>query len=410
MKYLPNEPPGLKTTMRFPNYFRFVFLVFFCALFATQNGEGATASFHSSTALRVLLQRSSAPLSLRIRTPAHIRINGAVQKPQLSAGPVYFGRTGGNHVQMIRIPYKPLTAQSVEMLWPYDKPGLEWEGSEFRGRVLVKQEKGELFAINTVPVEAYLASTVGGEMSPSWKIEALKAQAVAARSYALYRQNHPRHWLYDLDRTTEDQVYLGMKGETARTWEAVRTTVGQYLSQSGKPTLAYYHSRCGGETETAERVWNASQKTGAQVPCPYCRSHPFRWKAAWTPREFLKKLGLPESEFAAIVPIRRSAAGRIYDLEVSNGEEKRRFSADHLRRLLGYTTLKSSTFSVSPTSEQIQAEGVGAGHGVGMCQWGAKYLAEKGLPFEKILSHYYPLHSLKKESLRSAGSAIAFSY
>ncbi len=386
--------------MKLKNRIKCVFPICFCAaLIWAKNEETkeAKASDNSNIAMRVLLQRSPEPQSFKNTQLAFVRIDGVVKKAPLSSGVLHFSRLENSRIQLVRIPYRPIAAQSIELLWPYDKPGLEWEGELFRGRVLVEQSRGELYVVNTLPVEAYLASTVGGEMSASWNLEALKAQAVAARSYAIYRHAHPKHSLYDLERTTEDQVYFGVRSESPRTWNAVKETVGLYLAQSGKPALAHYHSRCGGETVTAEGVWNRDQSPGLRVPCAYCRRFPFRWLASWTPAEFLRKLGLAPSAQAGVVPIRRSESGRVYDVEVSNGEETRRFSADNLRRLLGYSTVKSSTFSVTPGSHQVQAEGVGAGHGVGMCQWGAKYLADKGVPFDKILAHYYPLHSLKKE-------------
>jgi stage II sporulation protein D len=344
----------------------------------------------------VLLQRSPQTIALGIKTPAYVRLDGVVGKARLSAGKLYFSRVG-EKIQIVRLPYRPLTAQSIELLWPVDKPGFEWEGSAFRGRARVQQAEGDLFLVNALPLEAYLASTVGTEMTPTWNLEALKAQAIAARSYALYRQTHPRHALYDLERTTEDQAYSGLRGETSRTWEAIRATVGLHLTDQGKPTVAYYHSRCGGETETPHQVWNNANSSRPRIPCPFCRQFPFRWKASWSAENFLAKIGLAPTGELKWSPVSRSSQGRLYEIEVSNGLEKTRLGADRLRRLLGYQTLKSSNFQLSTTPQGVEVEGVGAGHGVGMCQWGAKYFAEKGFSFRKILGHYYPQYSLKKE-------------
>jgi stage II sporulation protein D len=328
-------------------------------------------------------------------TPASVRINDELKAPKLSAGLLIF-TPEGERVRMVRLPYKPLLVESVDLLWPAEKAGFEMKGRRYRGRLRAVARGGEIYIVNHLPLEMYLGGTLGGEMSPAWSMEALKAQAVAARSYALHRREKPRNALYDLDSSTDDQVYLGVAGESPRSWTAVRETAGVYLATGGSAADIHYHSRCGGETESAASVWGSTRTSAARIPCPFCRRFPYRWHAAWSPAEFLRKLGLPPSDRVAVLPVYQSPLGRVQEVEVATPSVRRRLPSDALRRMLGYTRLKSSRFAIQHTGREIRAEGVGSGHGVGMCQYGAKYLAEKGAKYSEILSHYYPRNPLAR--------------
>ncbi len=362
---------------------------------ATEN-IGVWNYTHFSTPLRVLLQRSHSGVALRGILPATVRINGNVKSPRLTAGSLIFSADGNRHIQMVRVPYRPLKAENFELLWAQETPGLEFKGKRYRGRARLENSNGEIFLTNLLPMEPYLAATVGGEMSAGWKLEALKAQAVAARSYALHRRQNPRHALFDLDSTTEDQVYLGVTGENARTWSAVRETAGVYLAGRGAAANIHYHSRCGGETQTAATAWGNEGTPGQRVICPYCRQNPYRWSAEWSRAEFAEKLGLPASNDVQVVAVKQAAGGRVQEVEVASQGISRRLSSETLRRALGYTALKSGQFNFTPSASGVRVEGTGAGHGVGMCQWGAKYLAEKGATFLQILSHYYPRNTIAR--------------
>jgi stage II sporulation protein D len=386
--------------MRF-QFMKWIGLAVFCGATAAwaasaTDSNGAWNYSHFSTPLRVLLQRSHSGVALCGILPATVRINGQIKSPRLTAGALVFSPVGQNQVQMVRIPYRPLAAENFELLWAQETPGLEFNQKRYRGRARVETMSGELLLTNILPMEPYLAATVGAEMSPGWKVEALKAQAVAARSYALHRRQHPRHRLFDLDSTTEDQVYLGLSGESARTWAAVRETAGIYLATGGGAANIHYHSRCGGETQTAATAWGNSNTPGQGVVCQFCRRNPYRWSAEWSRAEFAQKLGLPPSPDTHVVEVKQAAGGRVKEVEIASQGISRRLSSETLRRALGYTALKSAQFSFTPSASSVRVEGTGAGHGVGMCQWGAKYLADKGATFLQILSHYYPRNTIAR--------------
>jgi len=365
--------------------------VFFCVFSVGAAGQTRAGELnHSSTPVRVLLERSRVALPLQITRPAAVRVNGVLRAPRLLPGTVWIRTDEAGAIELTRIPYLPMIAEDLMMTWPAGEPGFELQGRQYRGGLRLRPRAGDLFFINTVSMEDYLASTVGGEMSPSWPLEALKAQTVAARSYTVAKLRKPRDSFFDLEDTTEDQVYRGVETETLSIWDAVKQTDALVLTRSGNPVTAYYHSRCGGETLSADQVWGGRKFFTAQIPCTYCRKYPYQWDARWDNKGFAKRLGMPASRNIAVVPVSRNPAGRVLEVAVEAGGERRVLSAENLRRELGYTQLKSTHFEFHQDQDSIRATGLGAGHGVGMCQWGAKHLAQRGFSFTRILTHYYP--------------------
>jgi stage II sporulation protein D len=219
---------------------------------------------------------------------------------------------------------------------------------------------------------------------------------VASRTYALYRLKNPRHRFYDLEKGILDQVYSGVEAESVRVKNAVRETAGQFLSRAGHPIKAYYHSRCGGSTETSDSVWKQRFGPGQKiVDCPYCRRNPYHWKASFDLSDLSRALKLPVFQ---ILSIQKTPSGRIAELTVGEPGKEKKITSDEFRSLLGYTRLKSALFEWRIERQDVRFEGIGAGHGVGMCQWGARYLAQQGLNYRQILKYYYPEASLATRS------------
>jgi stage II sporulation protein D len=247
--------------------------------------------------------------------------------------------------------------------------------------------------VNILPLEEYLVGTLSGEMMASWNLEALKAQAVAARSYALYAKRFPKSRLFDLQRSTHDQVYLASAVYHKKFRQAVEATRGQYLQYRKKPLKAFYHSRCGGKTALATAVWDRKKGPPQRnARCPYCRRHPQRWTASFDLKQVLNAIG---SSPLPLRPVKitlekTSRSGRITSLRLGPLGREKSVTSERLRSLLGYRKLKSTLFDWTIRNGRILFRGVGSGHGVGMCQWGAQYLAEKGSTYRKILAHYYP--------------------
>ncbi|RZA04600.1 MAG: SpoIID/LytB domain-containing protein, partial [Proteobacteria bacterium] len=146
---------------------------------------------------------------------------------------------------------------------------LRVDGKLYRQRLTVLARGNSCTVINTVSLEKYLAGLINKEMVPSWPIEALKAQAVAARTYALYQaqQNHGKD--YDLDSSVLDQVYDGAASETPRSTSVVDATKGEVLAFANQPLKAYFHANCGGMTEVPVTVWGSEDQAFRPVVCPY---------------------------------------------------------------------------------------------------------------------------------------------
>jgi stage II sporulation protein D len=272
------------------------------------------------------------------------------------------------------------------------RPGLLRHGTGlYRGSFELVAEQKDFLVVNRVSLEPYLVSLLGSEMSPSWEIEALKAQAVAARSYALYRVAHARSPHYDLESSVADQVYEGADHESLRARAAAIGTAGEYLRQGTEPFQAHFHARCGGTTEVAENVWKTKSKSSQpHVVCPFCRTHPARWSASFPLSHVLSVLHQNPLAGLRIASAERSPSGRILSMKLGNAGSEKWVKSDELRSLLGFSRLKSTYFTWKVSPHLIEFDGVGLGHGVGMCQWGARYLAQQGKSYREILRHYYP--------------------
>ncbi|PNW57436.1 UNVERIFIED_CONTAM: sporulation protein [Euhalothece sp. KZN 001] len=264
--------------------------------------------------------------------------------------------------------------------------GYVWIGDRwYRGETQLVNDGSDLTVINRVELEDYLYSVVGGEMPTSWPIEALKAQAVAARSYALHESNRSGNRLYDLESTTASQVYKGIKSETRSTHEAVNSTEGQVLTYGGKPILAVFHSSSGGHTENVEDVWSR--------PLPYLKSvvdydHTapvYEWQKALSGREIGYRLGNVGS-VRSIIPQQVTPQGRIKRLKVVGDQGSKTISGQTFRKALD---LRSTLFQVDGNTQRFIISGRGFGHGIGLSQWGANYLATQGANYRQILGHYY---------------------
>jgi stage II sporulation protein D len=262
------------------------------------------------------------------------------------------------------------------------------------GRVTIKRQNGRLMAINELPLEDYVKGVVPSEMSANWHPEALKAQAMAARTYALYkiRQNGKKD--FDVVASTKDQVYKGRAGADGPAGRAVDETRGQVLAFQDEPILAAFFSTAAGPTEDALNVWSVDLPYLKGVECPFDMNSPyFQWRTdVWLPllEQRLREEGFPVGVIAGLSPAFYTKAGRVSHVRILHSDGELHVKGEDLRRVLGYTVLSSTQFDFEVVGFQIQFTGRGAGHGVGLCQWGAKELAEKGYSAEAIVRYYYP--------------------
>jgi len=259
---------------------------------------------------------------------------------------------------------------------------LQVGGKALRGQVEVFASPQGLAAVNILPLEDYLKGVLGKEMPKSFPPEALKAQAVAARTYALQKKLQRLGEEQHLGATVLHQVYGGLAAEDDRTREAVEKTRGQVLLFGMEPVEAYFHASCGGLTETGKEALTRDLPYLAARACPCGNTHAARWQLQLSEAELKKAFGTSSGQ---LQPGPLTSTGRYKSLRVGGQS----FAAAEFRRRLGTTRLRSLKFSIRKEKGGFLLKGEGYGHGAGLCQWGAMRLAESGKSYADILQHYY---------------------
>jgi stage II sporulation protein D len=277
----------------------------------------------------------------------------------------------------------------------YDQNAIIIDGRTFRGDIqLVKKENNRLLVVNNIEFEDYIKGILYHEASHYWPPEALKAQAIVCRSYAIsqVQGNSAR----DFDATSDiySQVYGGKTSERFRTSRAVDETKGQVLIYQGKVMPAYFHATCAGHTEDASQLWSIDLAPLKGVVCNFCKDSPhFNWHYVFTKDEIMEKLNDAGYHFKRIQDIKiasRNNSGRITTLSISSNGDEVNISAKDFRNILGPNIIRSTNFEVKVIKDDVVFEGIGWGHGVGLCQWGAYFMAKLGEDYKKILEFYYP--------------------
>lgn len=305
---------------------------------------------------------------------------------------------------------------------PVAKGRFTWQGKSYPGRLRFVAENGRVLVINSLPLTEYLKGVVPHEMpshTPEYR-EALLAQTVAARTYALYHIAHPAGSLFDVYSDVRDQVYSGMEQRAELADRAVEKTHGLVLENAeGKLVETQYHSTCGGMLEIrpdyfaspgGEFVKDYSRQSYNCVGSPL-----YRWVETVTARSVLRNMKaqgllsagevrqLLEEGFSLNVWVKsRKPSGRIDQLRISVNGKDFTLNSWQIRQIFspdGKHTLPSSLFFMKNSlqdSSRFYLIGAGYGHGKGMCQWGAIGLALKGKTYPEILKFYYPALILKK--------------
>jgi stage II sporulation protein D len=272
-------------------------------------------------------------------------------------------------------------------------------GKGYRGLLEVSATDKGLLVVNELPLEEYLIGLINCEISSAWPMEAVKAQAVIARSYAVYQKQARRGAPYQLESSVMDQVYEGCDVEDSRAARGVQESAGEVLSYDGKVIQAFYHSNCAGHTESSERVWGLSIPYLRGVPCQYCLANPVTWEQTISLKKIeaaLRAAGYAVSGIRELKVLSRNDSGRAQEVGVLSGKGRVSVPSVAFRKALGYGVVKSTNFELRMSGDDCQISGTGSGHGVGLCQWGAKQRALEGFSYREILSYYYPGVALGK--------------
>ena len=292
-----------------------------------------------------------------------------------------------------------------------DGTPLRVDGREYDGEILVRAGEDGLTTINTLALETYLLGVVPHEIGarPAAEIEAVKAQAVAARTYAIAHRGRRAALGFDYWGDVNDQVYRGREGQDAVAARAVRETRGEILTHQGQPILAFYHSTCGGRTAAIDEVWRRG-------PLPYLRSvsdlredgsawcetsNRFRWSQRWSWDELggilERTIGLPRASLREVRVRSRTPSGRVSELEIEGDGRRWTVFGDSLRwalrpqagRILNSALIFDLEEGTDVHGRYLEARGGGWGHGIGMCQVGAMARARAGQTYRRILAAYY---------------------
>ena len=297
-------------------------------------------------------------------------------------------------------------------------------GKSYRGLAEVLRDRTGLTVVNRLGLEAYLLGVVSAEMGRRSSTEeaALRAQAVVSRTYALRNLGRWRAQGFDLYATVADQVYGGVGAETAEGRAAVASTRGRVITHRGVLIDALYYSTCGGRTADGYEVFRAAVRPylrslpdEAPSGAVYCSISPrYRWREEWTGETLratlqrnLGETGVTAGQVSQVTDVRitkRTSSGRVDQLAFGIDRSEVRVNGTAIRRVLRPANgqlLKSSAFSLGVTGagagvSRLTADGMGAGHGVGLCQWGAVGRARAGQGFEQILAAYYPGTKLER--------------
>lgn len=269
--------------------------------------------------------------------------------------------------------------------------------SRFRGSldILKSFRDSSFYVINRLPLESYLYGVLHHEVSPWWPMEALKAQAIAARTYAYYQAQVSRAAEYDVKSTTSSQVYGGSTTERFRTKRAVDLTAGKILTFQGKVFPAYFHATCAGLTAAADELWKISVKPlSGNAKCDYCKISPhYRWQIRVPLAEIEEKMikyGRPVGRVLSVEIITQTPSHRVGSLRITGVDGEAVVAAKDFRVWIGGDRMRSTNFTVTVSEDVAVFRGKGWGHGVGLCQWGTLGQALRGRKSDEILRLYYP--------------------
>ena len=280
-----------------------------------------------------------------------------------------------------------------------DRRGIWINSKRYSGKINIVFRNNKILVINVLGVEKYLNSVVGSEMPHKWHIEALKAQAIASRTYALKKTNNG---LYDIDSTQTNQVYNGLESSTFKTRRAVRETRSLVITYKNKLINALFHSSSGGMTENSEAVWSDPYPYLVTVKDFDQKNPKIRWNKEVSKSE-LKEIFPIIGGIQQIEVLNITETGRIKNLKITGTFGDKVITGKEFRSKLG---LKSTLFRPTISEDfydkkdlnnqsniqfhpYLTISGMGAGHGVGMSQWGARYMADKGYKANQILKYFY---------------------
>jgi stage II sporulation protein D len=342
--------------------------------------------------LKVLIAKNTG--EIEISSSDNIKVKGNDAVPGFSSGALSLSGS------KVVVNGYSLADNVVELV---SKGFMEVKGKKYRGTFLVTEKDGQLLVINKVKLNEYLYGVLPSEVSSSWPIEILKAQAVAARSFALYNRMNNKIEQYDLDSNTMSQVYKGMGIEDKRANDAIDETENEVLTKDGQVIQAFFHANSGGKTASSEEVWGGKFDYLKSVDDEYCgKGQHYKWELKVDRTrlsDILSKNKLKVGEIYQILITDRTGSGRVKTMKIYGSDGTAEVQGKDFRAYAGVDNIKSTNFIVEVKGDKYVFEGLGWGHGVGMSQEGGKGMAEAGRGYKDILTHFYQGAEIKKAKL-----------
>jgi stage II sporulation protein D len=357
---------------------------------------GATENNNDETVRIAVGRFKDAVVIEGVSGPLHVRrSDGSVVGGERKTTKLTPGKTG------LFVDGKPLDRDVVTVTGSLLKLAGHTYREALEIRFVTWKGRQEMLVVHPLDLETYVTGIVSSELPRGWPLPAYQAQAVAARTFAVSQKYRRLDLPYHMESSVLDQVYHGVEREHALAEEAARTTRGLVLTWQRHLAQTYFHAACGGSTESALDGWGSGIDYLPGSRCERCMTAGTN-RAKWSvkirrsdvDKAFSKLVGGPLTDIRISA---RTATGRVKQLELQSGKKRKVISGADFRRLLGWSVVWSTQIDrISLEKAAVVVDGRGSGHGVGMCQWGAKGYGDDGVPFEDILARYYPGASLKR--------------
>ena len=339
--------------------------------------------------VRVLLADNQSAAEIKHSGRVYVYTQNLDKKYKISAAGTLAVRFAGNG----QVQVGSLKTNQPVIIEPAKGTLLTWNDNVYAGKIFILPAQHTFLLIEHVDLETYLYGVLPYEMSYSWPIEALKAQAVAARTYTLKTIEHSKKIYFDLYSDVRSQMYKGGGKQYPSVKTAVDATKNQVLMYEGKLFHTYYHGNCGGATDEVH-IWNPAEKTVkplAGASCAYdSHSKNYSWKQDIPNSKIIavaRSMGLKGS-LQNVKVVHKTHTGRATKVLIQTSQGSKVVGCNKFRLAIGLKSCKIKKISMLKGSTHL--EGHGYGHGIGMCQDGANGMAKAGKKYDQILKNYYP--------------------
>ena len=357
---------------------------------------GCSAGLFAAQTVRVQLADNLKQVTLQTSGKVYVYSAEGGKKYKVSAPQTLEIKLNNKQIQL-----GAFSTPGAMVIEPVKKTQLTFQKNTYTGKFYILVSGNTLQVVEYTDLENYLLGVLPYEMSYSWPLEALKAQAVAARTYTQMQLKNSQKNKFDLYNDVRSQMYKGSGKVYDSVRKAVESTRGQVLTYQKELFNTYYHANCGGGTDDA-KIWTGSTKETIKplkgASCSTDKtSKNFSWKAdipAKSITGFANKNGLAGT-ISKVKVAQKTHTKRAVNLKLTTSKGSKEFSCAKFRLAVGASLLKSCKItSVNKHGQNFTFEGHGFGHGIGMCQDGAKGMAQNGKNYKQILKNYFPSSDL----------------